>query len=79
METGGTWSLDPNLSKLNYTHRLILCLFYTHGNIIFPFTLRGSMWHLLLDFPSKILYAFVISPMCATVPALSPSLLSQPQ
>jgi len=45
------------------------CYFKTWSNIIFPPTPRSSYWCILpSDFPDKILYAFLMSPIRVTCP-----------
>jgi hypothetical protein len=62
---------EPNTSNLH----LPSCVPKTPSNIIFPYTPRSSKWSLPPGFPTKILCAFLITPIHATFPAISSSLI----
>jgi hypothetical protein len=60
----------PVLSKMNLAHSFLPCLFKIYFNIILSSTLGIQIVLFPSGFAAKILYAFIISPMRATYPAL---------
>jgi len=61
--------LVPVLSQMNPVHNYPPHFSEVHSNFIFPSTLRSSECFFLLGFPTKILYAFLISHTSATCPS----------
>jgi hypothetical protein len=60
--------LVPVLSHMHPFHILPSYFLKIHSNIIFTFTPRSYEWYFPFRFSTKILYAFLISPMHATCP-----------
>jgi hypothetical protein len=54
---------------MNPVHTLIAYFFKIHFIIILPATPRSPKWIFLCSFPTKIVYAFLISSIRATRPA----------
>jgi hypothetical protein len=65
-------SCQPSILILSQMNPIQNVPFYfpkIHSNIIFPSTPRSSEWLFPSGFQTKILYAFLISPMRSTFPA----------
>jgi hypothetical protein len=65
--------MEPILSPMNQIYVLNSYIFKVHFNIILPFTLIQNGFF-LSEFPTKILYAFLIYPSRATYP-IDPTIL----
>jgi len=53
------------LSQTNPVHKIPPYFPKIYSNIIIPSTPRSSKWSFPSGFPTKILYAFLVSPICA--------------
>jgi len=69
---------SPVLSQINTIHFFPPYVPEIHSHITLPPTPKSSKWSLPSDFPTKLLCVLLISPMRATWPPISPSLIWSP-